>query len=429
MAIFAVLASLLAFGVYAAPSKIEYREATIAETFRNTNIRGKIYDRSMTALVWNDSETGVRAYLDGDLYQPLIGYYSKASGRISGLEDLYDDTLVYSSPRHAEGNSLVLTLDANLQKAMADAMNREVKGAAIVMDAESGAILGMLSNPSYSPQSIDKNYEELLSTDCFVNKATASFIPGSVMKIVSAAAIVRAGLENEVFNDTGQFKIENFTVVNHAQAAFGEVALKGGIGYSVNTYFAYASQQVGREAYEKCLKDFFFGQKLSLDFASINSSFNVDTPLDLAVTAYGQGETEVSLAQVAMATACIANGGAIYRPYMVERIVDPANKMVQEAKPDLLGTPLTKAQAQKIAAGMKMSADRLGFQESYDVYSKTGTAETGAKGRDNLWLTSYFEHGGKKYVVTMALFGRSGTGSNLSEAVETIIGYIRSSIG
>jgi len=427
MAAYALIAGYIAFAVFFAPNKISDPGAGIAETFRSVNERGSIYDRNMVKLAYSDEETRLRKYGDNAAYyQPLLGYYSVKSGRISGLENTFDDLLTYSSRSVARGNDLVLTLDDGIMQAAAQAMNRKVEGACVVLNASNGEILGLLSSPSYNPATIDENYAELQSTNAFVNKATSPLIPGSVMKIISSAAIIHAGLESETFDDDGSFTVDSFTVVNHEKASYGEVALTKGIGYSVNTYFAAMSQQVGADAYEKELKAFLIGEDVKLDFATLRSTYNVDTKLDLAVTAYGQGETAITPLQIAMATASVANGGPIYRPHILLKTLDPQGKVTGPEKADILATPLSKEDAQIIASGMKISASRSGFADSLDVYSKTGTAETGKSGLANLWMTAYMEHNGQMYVVTMVQLNQEGTGSTLRKSVQSIFEYIDS---
>ncbi|MCL1802763.1 MAG: penicillin-binding transpeptidase domain-containing protein [Eubacteriaceae bacterium] len=425
MGFYVLIAALLIVGVIGAPNKVP-SIGGVAETLRGVNTRGNIYDRNQTAIVWNASESGPseREYMDGELYQPFVGYYSRQSGRISGLERLYDETLLLSDADKTKGNSLVLTVEAGLQRAISSAMATDAKGSCVVLNASTGEILGMLSNPSFDPKKIDSIYSSLQKSDVFVNKATAAYIPGSVMKIATAASIVRNDLEDEQYHDSGAFRIESFTVVNNANAQFGNVALREGLGFSVNTYFAYMSQMLGHDAYEQTLKSFLVGERIGLDFDFLSSEYNISTPLKLAVTSYGQGETTISAMQMAMITSSVATKGTMYKPYLVKEIIGPNGNTASETSPVALSEPLTRAEAEIIASGMKISAERVGLSAPNGIYSKTGTAETGVKGKENLWLTCYFDHKGTPYTITMMLVGRKGTGSDLGPAVQKVADYI-----
>ena len=156
-----------------------------------------------------------RVYSDGELYAHVTGFYSfyGASGGLEQAENSFlsgsSDKLFYRrvsdlfTGRRAQGATLETTLDPAVQRAASEAMTG-IRGAAVALDPKTGAILAMVSQPTFDPNSVaghdldvlDANYEAL-NTDPnkpLVNRGINEvYPPGSVFKVVTAAAALSTG--------------------------------------------------------------------------------------------------------------------------------------------------------------------------------------------------------------------------------------------
>jgi peptidoglycan glycosyltransferase len=292
------------------------------------------------------------------------------------------------------------------------------------VNASTGEILANVSFPGYNPKT--QTFKEIITSSdgALQNKTTLSYVPGSVMKIISAAAIASAGLSKESFNDDGKTVINGYLIHNYGNARHGKVTLKNAIGSSINAYFAHMiANEVGKDDYEKTLKKFLVGETVELDFANLNSKYNIKDKLELATTAYGQGETLISPLQIAMVTSAVSNNGQMVTPYMVLKKTDKNGESTYEAKKTSFQDVIDQENIEVIKEGMALSAKSAGFGSG--IYSKTGTAETGKNNLNHIWMTAFFTQNEVNYVVTYVSLNKSGTGSTLRPKVDSIIKKVK----
>ncbi|BDZ59978.1 hypothetical protein GCM10025872_36350 [Barrientosiimonas endolithica] len=158
-----------------------------------------------------------RSYPQAKLYAPVTGYYSFTYGSGNGIEDNYDsmlsgtaDALFYRrigdvlTGKPPQGASVELTIDPAAQKAAYDALGNQ-RGAVIALDPKTGAILAMVSKPSYDPnllashdlRAVSRNWEQLSKApnDPMINRTIRGdlYPPGSTFKLVTAAAALESG--------------------------------------------------------------------------------------------------------------------------------------------------------------------------------------------------------------------------------------------
>jgi peptidoglycan glycosyltransferase len=439
LGIFALLTITLVLGLGNATKKLDISQQVILDAkFEQSLItRGSFYDRNMSALAY-DNNRGIRMYSNAYPFGSVLGYDSNIYG-CGGLEYTFNDLLVSQPvPGSGKGTSIVLTLDSGIQGHLVDVLDKNYPdgAAAIVMNARTGEILGMASTPTYDPASIDSDFSSIEEADngAFSNKAVLGYPPGSVMKLATAAAIARGGLEDEVFHDDGALLINGYNIVNFDGSVFGDVTLVEGLGYSVNTYMAYRAVQLGGEAMDRSYKRFLIGSQVDLDFTSINSQYSLRNPpdqeyddLEIGVTAIGQGKTTITPLQISMITASICNGGSMPKPYLILRIVDSEGSVISEAAPTALGTPLTPRECAVIQQGMGLASTNVGFDRDLDVFCKTGTAETGTPGINHIWMTCYFSLDGSDYVVTAMAPNQAENGRSLTGVTTGVYRYLEAS--
>jgi len=287
------------------------------------------------------------------------------------------------------GNSVVLTLDANLQKQAERAFGDQA-GAAVAMDVNSGEVLAFVSNPGFDPALFSgklpaDKWREYLEDKRhpLENKAlSGQYPPGSTFKIITALA----GLENGVIDEkstvtcTGSYDLGSSTFNCWNRHGHGVTNLKKALRESCDVYFYQLGEHLGVDAIAATAKKFLLGAPLGIGLLHEKGGliptaewkqkrfgkrwFHGET-LPVAI---GQGYVLMTPIQLASMIATVANEGSVYRPHLVKRIVDADGKPVKEFKPELLGT-----------AGISADKFRLVKQGLFAVVNEPGG--TGAMAR------------------------------------------------
>lgn len=348
----------------------------------------------------------------GDLFTHVVGTYSFIYGK-SGLEDSLNKLLLGLGPNESiqgltqqlidkprRGNDVVLTLDSKIQAAaMTDFRGKS--GAAVAIEPKTGRILAMVSSPTFDPNQLDQNYQQIenIGDQVFVNKSVGvTYTPGSVMKLVTSGALLRAGLDvNEVYQDKGHDRVvangESRDVVNFAKEEHGSLDFFSALAVSSNTYFATRTAKIGASQFLDAARRFGFGQAIPLDElkstvnvirtstisrGGVPSSLNLGQLMD---SAYGQAEVQVTPLHMALIGAAIANDGQMMSPGLVERVINPQQQTVYQFKPKVWLNPLLPEEARLIRQGMVEAVNdgtASGLAISgVTMAAKTGTAEQG----------------------------------------------------
>ena len=216
-------------------------------------VRGKILDRDGNVLAEtkvDDNGTEKRVYPYGELYAHVVGYDSKGK---SGLESAENFNLLTSNAFFVEkfvkefqeeknvGDSVVTTLDTNLQQAAYNALG-SYKGAVIVMEVSTGKILSMVSKPDFDPNTIGKNWESITTGEesVLLNRVTqGAYAPGSVFKLVTTLAYMRENNAYANYSYTCESEIEHEGTTIHCakNRKHGEEDLLTSLANSCNTSF------------------------------------------------------------------------------------------------------------------------------------------------------------------------------------------------
>lgn len=277
-----------------------------------------------------------------------------------------------------EGADLILTLDSRLQVAAEEALNRQLEvlrqerglepggGAVVVLDPRDGAVRALASAPGFDPNrfvgGVAAGYFTGLQAppSALLNRAVqGQYPPGSAFKPFTAAAALDLGLasRDEVFyaDDLGPFGKKDWTL--HAGLPpHGRVNLLTAMAYSCNDYFWELGQRIGGERLAAYARRFGFGKPTGLvldppekaglvpDAAWKRHAFSGGPawaqlwyPAETLDFAIGQGYLTVTPLQLAVAYAALANGGILYRPYLVQEIRSPDGETLFRAKPEVAG--------------------------------------------------------------------------------------------
>jgi cell division protein FtsI/penicillin-binding protein 2 len=282
------------------------------------------------------------------------------------------------------GSDLVLTIDLVIQtsaeRALRAAMNKEkaTGGSVVVLDPRDGAILALASYPSYDPSAVAKADPQAL-----MDRAISwTFEPGSTMKAITIASAIDRGVvtPNTTYVDTGCTVIGGRRLCNAGSKAYGASTVTQILEHSANAGAVFVAQKLGAEQLYSYLGAFGFGTATGVDLAgeALGSVRPLAEwyPVDLGTIAYGQGVAITPL-QLAAAYAAIANGGTLYRPYVVAARRDADGE--HRTAPVAVRRPITPETAATLRAMLTSTVDNgianLAAIPHYSVAGKTGTAQ------------------------------------------------------
>jgi peptidoglycan glycosyltransferase len=366
-----------------------------------------------------------RTYADGALYAPLTGYYSFVYGAGSGVERSADpllsgasDQLFYRrmvdlvTGRKPKGASVELTVDPGAQRAAADALGDQ-KGAVVALDPRTGAILAMVSSPTYDPnrlaghdvKAVQRAYAALNDDpdDPLVNRAIAGdlYPPGSTFKIVTAAAALSTGdytVESELPGPARlDLPLTSATLPNDFSGACGpgnKVTMLRALEISCNTAFGSLGLTLGGDALREQAAKFGFGERLAIPLNVTPSIVPAGmNPPQSAQAAIGQFDVRVTPLQMAMVSAAVANDGVVMKPFAVRTVRSPELSVLEEGKPQELSQAMSGEVAEQLTQMMQAVVDDgTGTRAQIagvSVAGKTGTAQQGNDQPPHAWFTAF----------------------------------------
>jgi len=434
------------------------------------------------------AQNTIRNYLYGAVFSQVLGYtgrinqeeYSVSegyaiSGNIgkTGLEKYYE-TYLRGTPGESKeiktatgtkksneiisqpiaGNNLVLNINADLQQETYRALEASIKkigakkGAAIAMNPKTGAILALVSYPSYDNNLFsggisteDYNNIQNDSNQPLFNRAISAQYPtGSTIKPFEASAALQENLisPDKKINDIGYIEVKSkydSSVVYRYEGItpHGWVDMREAIAVSSNIYFytvggGYGDQKgLGPARIKKYLELFGWGTKTGIDLPGEFAGF-IPTPEwkkenikeswwdgDTYNLSIGQSYLKVTPIQVAIAYSAIANGGTLYKPQIVNRIVDEKNNTVKSFSSEIIRSNFIDLdKLQIVREGMRdcvqksygsaVSLNDIGV----DIAAKTGTAETGRDGYYNTWASAFAPYDNPEIVFVTTIEGVQG---------------------
>ncbi|BAE84475.1 peptidoglycan glycosyltransferase [Desulfitobacterium sp. LBE] len=409
-------------------------------------VRGGIFDRNGEVLAQTEvkEDEKTRIYPKGEALEPLIGYATLLRGS-SGLEAHLGDWLlgikdataeqtleqVFQLPR--QGNDVVLTLDYGLQKVAYEGLKGKI-GSAVAIDPRNGEVLALVSQPSFDGNTVDEDWENISKKpgSPFLNHAFALYTPGSTLKVMTSAALLRAGLDtSDLYHCTGTAIINGQVIREQNDKAHGWVNYNLALAESCNTYFATYGVQAGDKVFLEAAKSFGFGQEIPFELpvkrSTLTNEEAVPSRMDdnlLAASAFGQGEVLVSPFHMALITAGIANQGVIMKPHIVDQVMDENQNVLYIKKPEPWLTPLSSQEAERIKSAMVTAVNEgtaaPGGIAGFQVAAKTGSAEPGGNVRTHAWYIA-FAPADNPQIAVAVLVENGGTGGGASAPIARAI--------
>lgn len=322
-------------------------------------------------------------YLKGE--NGVIKYFSDAHGNKINLTD------IYRSPE--SGMNVSLTIDINIQKSIerelkniSDMFNPDM-ALAIVVNPNTGEILGMGSLPDFDPN----NYKEYGTSVLNRNLPIwSSYEPGSTFKVVTMSSAVEEGvidIFNDHFYDTGKVNVDGSVLKCWKSGGHGDQTFLQVLQNSCNPGFVKLGQLLGKEKLFSYIDKFGFGNKTGIDLSGeatgILFPMNKVGNVELATTAFGQGISVTPIQQV-VAVSAVVNGGVLYKPYIVKGISTNTNSSVKEFSKKKVRRVISEKTSEIMRLALESvvayGGGKSAYIEGYRVGGKTGTAQKSSNG-------------------------------------------------
>ena len=360
------------------------------------------------------------------------------------------------------GQGLVLTVDGKLQREAEKIVDEHLKylrssgfapnanaAAIIAIDPRNGAIKALVSRPGFNPNLFvngisSKDWQAINDNpfDPMSNKViSGEYPPGSTFKIVTGSAALETGkvTPQEMIFDSGKHWL--IPMGNAEGEALGWLNFHKALAASDNVYFYEMGNRVGIDALKKYAALFGFGKTTGIDLFGETEGiiaspeykmkvFDEDWYLgDTFNAAIGQGFNLATPIQLAVMLSAVANNGDIYRPHLVEKIVNDDGSVIKEIKPEKIGRlPVSAETLELLQSALKAVAQEGGTAAqmanlSVPVAGKTGTAEN-PHGKDHGLFVGYAPADNPNLVV-VAVIDQGGFGSvSAAPIVQRIFEYV-----
>ncbi len=457
----ALVANLTYVQVVAAPALAanKYNTRGLAEQLQQQ--RGSIVTRNGVVLAKSVPAGAVfrRTYPGGSLAAHAVGYFSPRYGR-NGVEAAADQTLAgkqqFNTPQDVvdaaagipvRGNDVALTIDSRVQRAAQDALAGR-RGACVVLDPRSGAVLAMASNPTYDPGKVDAAWKQLSSASAeapLLNRTTSAlYPPGSTFKVVTLTGALanNVATPDSQFPGPGTLDIGGGKVTNFESGDFGSISLRDATYNSVNTVFAQVAAKMGSRMLVQQADAFGFDARPPLDLpvrTSIMTDPNRMTTWETAWAGVGQpvstranpriGPSTTPL-QMALVAAGIADGGSVPRPYVIDRVLDASGSVLTQTQPRTwiqATDPGTAATVRDLMIGVVAQGSGHRCQIlGVTVAGKTGTAEASKSQNTHAWFIA-FAPAEKPRVAIAIILENAGVGG--VEAAPAAKGVLQTALG
>lgn len=347
-----------------------------------------------------------RWYPNGRVAGQIVGFSGTDNDGLEGLERRYNGVLagdasylvmqsdggrrsIGSGRRVIQGQlgkDVYLTIDKQIQyiaeKELATAVqdSKSKSGSVIVLDPFTGQVLAMTSYPDYDPNTFNK----FSSAQRRCRVVCDTFEPGSTFKIFLMAAALDANVitsEQRIDCGKGAYRIGGKVIHDHRP--LGVLSVSDVLKHSSNIGCSKIAQTLGKDVFHRYLYNFGFAQKTKIDFDGEGTGLMRKPQqwfeIDLAAISFGQGVSVTALQLVAAASA-IVNGGELYRPYLVQKVIDPINNVGDDRQPYFVRRVIGRDVAHKLRQMMVRVTDTDGTAPrariaGFDVGGKTGTAQ------------------------------------------------------
>ena len=351
-----------------------------------------------------------RYYPYGDLLTQILGFTTIDNIGQAGIELYYNDilkgtdgksliqaditgqqldnTLSYYIPS-IPGCDITLTIDSKIQLIVEQALNKvmqeqQAKSAtAIIMKANTGEIVAMSTKPSFDLNNVPRDNPSIL-LETVKNKAVVDvYEPGSTFKILTMATTIEEATANENtrFYCGGSCTVDGQRIKCWKSIGHGSQSLAEGLANSCNCVFVDLALRLGLDKFYEYFNLFGLGQKTNIEISGESSGIIMDKEtakrVDLARMGFGQAIAVTPL-QLITAICSVVNGGTLYQPYLINKIVSPDGIVIEENTK----TPIRRVVSEETSKilnemleGVVSKTGKYTFVPGYEIGGKTGTSQ------------------------------------------------------
>ncbi len=393
-------------------------------------------------------ETTKRYYPNDSLASVVLGFVGDDDQGLAGIESYYDNKLTGVSGRviaaknaagtdmpftyekveeAIKGNSLVLTLDSYIQyvceKHLETAIEENLvaeRGASIVMNVNTGEVLGMAVKGDFNPNQpfvlssedqakidteTDEEKQKTLRSEFlnrqWRNKAVSdTYEPGSVFKMVTGSIAIEENLvsDKSTFNCSYSINVAGQTYHCHKKEGHGVQSMAQAISNSCNPAFITIGQLIGTQTFSKYFKAFGFTEKTGIDLpGEAASDYHKEEnmgPTELSSSSFGQ-TFNITPMQLLSAASAVVNGGNLVRPHLVAKVLDEENKVIETTTALQKRQVISKTTSDKMREYLQFVAEngvKNALVAGYKIGAKSGTSQKLSKilstGQSNLYIGS-----------------------------------------
>ncbi len=426
----AVVAAVLFLALLLNASVVQlWRESSLNASDRNRRVLDAEFAQNRGAILAGDLQIATttptkdrflyqRSYPQGSLYASVTGWYAYDFGR-SALEATYSAELAGSASSQTidrlvdlftgatpVGATVQTTINPKLQQVAAQQLGTK-KGAVVALDPKTGAILAMVTTPTYDPNTLASH--DLAAaraawtalngdpTRPLADRGTREiYPPGSTFKLVTAAAALENGMAPDTMVDTpSSITLPNSSSVlgNSTNCGNGQQTLDRALQLSCNTAFANVGASLGSAKLKAQAEKFGFNTTPMTDVTAAKSQF--PTKLDAAQTmlsAIGQYDVAASPLQMAMVVSAICNDGVMKTPYLVSEVRSADLRVLYRHGPDekqALSAGSAQALQQMMVNVVQQGTGTPAKVSGVTVGGKTGTAQRDLTQNPYAWFVSF----------------------------------------
>lgn len=373
--------------------------------------KNKIEDLKIAGISF-DKEI-IRFYPEGQFLSQLlgfVGYKDDVKTGLYGIEQAFNEYLsgkqgrleqegaasgawIFGARRNSvpavDGDSVILTIDKTVQFKAENILKEAVKdnqadsGSMLIMDPKTGAILAMATYPSFDPN----DYAKVDDIFVYNNQTTfGAYEPGSIFKPITMAAAINEGkiTAQTTYNDTGEVKVDGYSIKNSDGKAHGIQTMTQALEESYNTGLVFAENAIGHKKFKDYVQRFGFGKKTGIEVgesAGNLDNLKGDITVNYYTASFGQG-INITPIQMIQAYGAIANGGKMMQPFVVSSRISGDGQLI-ETQPKEVGTPISVTTSSTLGA-MLVNVVENGHGKKaqvpgYYVAGKTGTAQVPKK--------------------------------------------------
>lgn len=385
---------------------------------------------------------GIEQFLDKEL--------KGVDGRLETVTDVSDVPLTIGDRNIREpakdGNDIVLTIDRNIQsqveRALADGLQRTgaTDGSAVVLDPHTGKVLAMANLPTYNPGEYGKVEDAALFNNAVISDP---YEPGSTIKTFTLATAIDKGVvkTTDTFNNTDSIRIgDDYIVGNATTGQTGIITFQHALTWSLNTGFVTIAQRLGdgksvnqtarNTMYEYFHDKFRLGERTGVELANevkgsvISPTEEQGNAVRYATMSFGQG-MNASLMQVAAGFGAMVNGGAYYKPTIINGYMTGNGfEEVAAQKPIATGLiqPSTSETMKQAMHDARASSFGHTDKPGYYIGGKTGTSQVSVPGGYSKTesVGSYLGFGGGNEVEYVIMVRVSGKDKQLQGARDAL---------